>query len=134
VAAGNDEKQRKVEFVFTRSPDYRTIAANGVYGCITPRGDLHARLFVESAAAPEATHMVPEEDGTAGPETPVAPQKDEAVRAVYEREVQIGILMSPAAARLIGNWLLQRYEEWERHRGDFERGGEGEQDEHSIAD
>lgn len=119
MADDTNGPREKVRFVFRKAPDCRTIAANGAYGGLTPRGDVHMHLFIESPAVPEVTEMVPEEDGSPGPETAVSPKAEEGIRAVVEREVQVGVLMSPSTARLLGRWLLTRCEEWESLRDQF---------------
>ncbi len=44
---------QEFEFFFEYDKDYRIVAANGVWGGITLRGDIHLDFFVERQDVPE---------------------------------------------------------------------------------
>ncbi len=58
-------EDRHVKFVFHRAADYRVVAANCVWGGITPRGDILVEFMVESAANPETVTNLVRSDGGA---------------------------------------------------------------------
>ena len=44
---------REMKFVFEYDKDYRIVAANGVWGGVTPRGEINIDFFVERQRIPE---------------------------------------------------------------------------------
>ena len=95
-----------VKFVFVKSPDYRTIAASGVWGGVTPQGQLKLDLFVDSVVTPEfITHNI-RKDGRLGEEIERAPSG-----RIVTRELQIGVLLTVNVAEIIANWILARVQE-----------------------
>lgn len=108
-------EDRQVKFVYRRAADYRIIPANGVWGGVTPRGDLLAEFYVESLTTPETvTHLV-RADGRLGEELSRAP-----AQRPFVREVQVGLVLSLAQAESIGKWLVNKAEEFKRAKGQQE--------------
>lgn len=96
------ENPKELKFVYKRSPEYRTVAANGVHGGITGRGDFRFDLFVEYSQLPETvTHSITP-DGV-GPETGRDPGSPAIVR-----ETQVGVVMQLEQARNFAHWILER--------------------------
>ena len=96
------EAPRELKFVYTRASDYRVIAANGVQGGVTGRGDFRFDLFLESAEVPESvTHSITP-DGL-GPEIARDPARPDIVR-----EVQIGVVMQVDQAKSFAHWIMER--------------------------
>ena len=96
------ETRRELTFTFTRAADYRVIAANGVHGGVTGRGDFRFELFVESPGLPDfVTHSITP-DGL-GPETGREPAQSDIVR-----ESQVGVVMQVEQARSFAHWILER--------------------------
>lgn len=109
-------EDRRAKFVLTKSSDYRTIAANGVWGGVTPRGDLRVDFFLESLTFPEAvTHLV-NPDGKLGNELSRAPS-DRA----FTREIQMGVLLSLDHADSIGRWLIDTVSNFRKKQQDREK-------------
>jgi len=96
------ESPKDLKFVYARAPDYRVVAANGVHGGVTGRGDFRFDVFVESAQMPDSvTHSITP-DGL-GPEI-----EREPVRADILREVQVGVVMQIEQAKSFAHWILER--------------------------
>ena len=96
------EPRRELTFHFTKAPDYRIFAANGVHGGVTGRGDFKFDLFVESPQLPDTvTHSITP-DGL-GPETGREPAQADIVR-----ESQVGVVMQVEQARSFAHWILER--------------------------
>lgn len=104
------EARKDITFTFTRAPDYRVIAANGVHGGVTGRGDFKFDLFIESPELPESvTHSITP-DGL-GPETGRSPGAAQVVR-----ESQIGVVMQVEQARSFAHWILERLKAADQHK------------------
>jgi hypothetical protein len=101
---------KSLRFQFSLAPDYRLLAANGAWGGITTSGLIAADLYVDRQALPEAT-ILRISDGTAGNEEKIPPDSEERL---MEREVQVGLLLTPEAARVIGQWLIGKADEHDR--------------------
>jgi hypothetical protein len=94
--------ENTIRFEYIRSDDYRIIAANGAHGGLTSRGDFRFDLFVEGPKAPESVAHSITPDGL-GPEV-----EREPTGRIVERELQIGVIMSPAQARSLAQWIMSR--------------------------
>ncbi len=101
----SEEKNEKkeIEFVYEYDPGYRVVAANGVWGGVTPRGDFRLDFFVESSALPERlTHeLLPGKIGEELSRTP--PDK-----RLISRRLQVGVLLSLKEVQLIADFLNER--------------------------
>jgi hypothetical protein len=94
--------ENKIQFEYRRSDDYRIVAANGAHGGVTSRGDFRFDLFVEGPKAPEFVVHSITPDGL-GPEVEREPSG-----RIVERELQIGVVMSPTQAKSLAQWILSR--------------------------
>lgn len=85
--------------IYTRSSEYRTIAATGAWGGPSPAGEVIFDLFVERFSLPEEESLVVDETtGTALPQGPI--------QTPVLRESQIGVVLRPDVAYTIGRWLI----------------------------
>ena len=119
VAKANDVKTPKtVTFRFQRDEHYRLIPVNGIWGGVTPRGDVIADLIHESQALPEAiTHEVTAEGTLA--EVKRAPPTS------FQRTVLAGMVLTPEQAESIGLWLQRKAREAREQRDARAPGKEG---------
>ena len=90
------EKQdngNEIEFAYEYDPSYRVVAANGVWGGVTPRGDFRLDFFVESSAVPEriTIELLPDKSGKEVARTPD--------KRLFTRRLQTGVLLSLKEAR-----------------------------------
>jgi len=76
---------------------------NGVYGGITPRGELICHFFCEYTPPPSEEAFPITENGKLG-------QKEEHVKSEIEftRELRVGIVLNPIQAESIANWMLDK--------------------------
>lgn len=101
-----ESQEDVVKFVFVKSPDYKMIAANGVWGGVTPQGQLKLDLFVDSVDMPEfITHNILK-DGRLGEEIERKPSGK-----IITRELQIGVLLPINIAETIAKWILATLQE-----------------------
>jgi hypothetical protein len=104
-------KEGQIDFVFEYDPAYRVIATNGVWGGLTPRGDLKLDFFVESQATPDSVrHEVV--DGNLGKEISRSPER------AIARRLQVGVLLSIDDAENLRDFLKLKIEEIKKARGE----------------
>jgi hypothetical protein len=96
------EAPKEIVFRHTQAPDFRTVAANGVHGGVTGRGDFRFDFFVEYTDLPETvTHSVTP-DGL-GPQIDRTPERPDVIR-----ESQVSVVMHIEQARNLARWILER--------------------------
>src|SRR5262249_13191443 len=102
---------KSITINFSRSPDYRVIAANGALGGPAAQGVILVDFFVERIAAPLA--ITQQFTGGQPVEHHLVPNVDRTI----EREAQIGMMLTPEAARSIGEWLISKADDCEAIQG-----------------
>ena len=99
------EDKEKITFYYQKSPEYKTLYANGVFGGPTTRGEIKLDFFIESFGAPKTMTNSVTPDGL-GPEIDRDPSPNRLIR-----ELQIGVVMAPnqlkALVAFIQNHLRQ---------------------------
>lgn len=103
-----EHKLKQIEFNFQYDPAYRIIPTNGVWGGLTPRGDIKLDFFVESTATPERIINAINNDGSLGEEIERSPNRK------LVRHVQVGILMSITEAESIVNFISAKLHEYKK--------------------
>ena len=94
--------ERKIQVKYVRSPGYKIVPAGGVFGGVTPHGQLLCNFFVEYQDYPEKSEITVGADGKTGVENIYSTEN------AYIREVQVAIVLSRDVARSIGQWLLHQ--------------------------
>jgi len=100
-------KGRKLSVEYKEAPYYRRLPVTGAIGNVSPAGDVIVcnLLFETNALPPEIEIDVPEgaPEGTA-----IKLPKDsfEKVSLKVIRELQVGLVLTPKHARIIGTWLI----------------------------
>jgi hypothetical protein len=102
------QSKQTVTFHYLKSPDFRTIHADGIIGGITPQGILHGSLWAQRAPIPREVTMVVEPDGKLGQEV-ARVGRDGVVR-----ELQVDVMFNLAAALEIRDWLDKQIEQLEK--------------------
>lgn len=92
---------KKVTFRMFKDKDYKILHVDGAFGGITGGSLITCDLYAEKILTPEETTIEINEAGQIIRETntPANPPVD--------RIVQIGLVMTPAAARALGEWLIR---------------------------
>lgn len=101
----------RITYRYIRAPQYRKIPTSGVWGGVTPDGNIIANFFVDSPEMPTSITHELRSGGVLGEE--VARDYDETEGATIERSLEVGVVVSPEKARAIGQWLLAKAEEME---------------------
>jgi hypothetical protein len=95
-------KKEQLTFHYIKSNFFRVIHADGVWGGVTPRLDVHMALFSERSPIPaKITHAV----------TPLQKLGEEIQREVRDgivREVEAEVIMDVGVARSLVKWLQER--------------------------
>lgn len=103
--AKEPSKDRMVEtatFKYVKAPEYRVIAANGVYGGPQPRGEIKLDFFIEFLETPSIERFAVK-DNRIGESIERIPGEGSWVR-----ELQIGVMLSRSTAKSFAKWLLQK--------------------------
>lgn len=114
--ADETKKPEEIEFFFEFDPTYRIVAANGVWGGITPRGDIQLDFFVERQGVPEIIKHEFTEQGTLGNITDRKPEPR------FIRRLQVGILLSPDKADSIANFIKEKVAEFNEKAAAISKG------------
>ena len=106
----SDEQQTppsEVTYRFTHSIHSRKVPVDGVWGGITPYGNISVALFTDTPSYPDSvTHAV--DEGQIGAET------SREVEDVVERQVQVEFVLNLDLARVMRDWLNDRIKEAEK--------------------
>lgn len=98
--------EKKIKVLFSRSRDYRTVSATGIYGGPTPSGEILCNFFIEHVIFPDELEITLAPTGEKESEKQLFREGKSFIR-----EIQIGVMMSPHVAKSIGEWMIQRAEE-----------------------
>lgn len=115
--------EETIKIVFSSAPGYRVVAANGVWGGLTPRGELKMDFIVDSLRTPDLVAHSIKPDGGLGDEI-----RREPAEGVLFRELQIGILLPIGHAESIAKWMLDKVKEFNdqlKLKQEREKGKEG---------
>jgi hypothetical protein len=93
---------------YIKSPYFRVIHVDGVWGGLTGRGLIHAALYSERRAIPQVTEMYTQGDGELSQEKVVRSKKHIA------REVEADLLLDAKTAKELGEWLLTKVKEHDK--------------------
>lgn len=116
------EKPPTLKFSYKRSRDFRVIKVDGAWGGLTPRGDIVMSVFNERLPIPESDEYEISEEGTLGKRINQVTNTTGIIR-----EVEAAISLRPEVALTLGNWLLNKVEQFEKAFGvKFEQNEEGE--------
>ena len=100
----------KVTFRFKKDDDYRLIPVNGVWGGVTPRGDIKVDFFHESQSLPEEiTHTVTL-DGK------LTNEREHLPPLTVQRTILVGMVLTVEQAESIGRWLQEKAREVRKHQ------------------
>jgi len=96
------DSRKDIEFAYEYDPGYRVVAANGVWGGATPRGDFRLDFFVESLAIPQRLRheVLPDKLGDELSRTPD--------KGLITRRLQVGVLLSIHEVKSIADFLNQQ--------------------------
>ena len=107
-----EEKGKEtIEFKYTVADDYQVIYANGIFGGPNPSGEIRFDFWYEYRTFPEKIEFEVLKDKL-GEEISRTPQRPEIIR-----ERRVGIIMLPHHAKDIGNFLIEKSEQFLEREG-----------------
>ena len=102
----NGKKQPdEIRIEWEYDKDYRLVPANGMWGGITPRGDLRIEFFVEVVPTPSTgeTALFNDGSGSSYEEQRKIPEKPTVVR-----KVQVGVMVPPHQIPSFMEWFKDK--------------------------
>lgn len=100
----NNKMIDSITFEYKLSEDYKVYAVNGLFGGITPKGDLMINLFYEGNPIPEHSTYNVNPDGSIGDET------ERIVSSSLVRNIPFGVSMAIDTAKSFKGWLEDKIE------------------------
>jgi hypothetical protein len=97
----NQEKADKLRFHYIKSNHFRVIHADGAWGGLTPRLEIHMAVYSERPAIPDVIEQEINADQSLGSETAIH-GRDGVIR-----EVEADLVMSFPTAKALHAWLGQ---------------------------
>ncbi len=101
------EIRDSIAFHYQKSPFYRTVHTDGVWGGLTPRGYIAMTLFAERNPIPRQLHYAVSPEGALGEETDRV-QKDGIIR-----EAAVTAMMDVKLAKALRDWLQEKIDQAE---------------------
>ena len=98
-----ERSKKTMNVKFSKSPEYKIVGATGAYGGPTPQGEILCHLFIEYPLPPERVEIEVNPDGS-------FQERVQEPKDVIVRELQVGLLLRPDIARIIGKWLVDHAE------------------------
>jgi len=90
-----------------KSPLFRNIVVDGVYGGITPKGTIHVAVFSERTPIPTQIGLILDQGGSfIDEDASMRVQRDGFVR-----ELEAGLVLTTETAESVAQWLLKKVQE-----------------------
>lgn len=108
----------KIKFHYIKSNSFRVVHVDGVFGGLSPTGEISASLFSQRPPIPQLTVQTLKSENELGDEI-VAERvsKDGIVR-----EMEVSLVLSPQVAEAFAKWLMERVEQHKKLKADTEEG------------
>ena len=103
------EKLKEVQFVFEEADDYKIAHVNGVWGGVTPRGELVCNFFFEHTPVPNVEIRYVDDKGKLTEKSIRKPSEPSVIR-----ELRVGISLHKEQAISIAKWMLERVKQFEQ--------------------
>lgn len=100
----------RIHYTYELAPEARLQVAHGVWGGVTPQGEIEIQFYSESDTPPPYSDLVIGPDGMPGPE--VCPGDDD--QRNITRHIHSRLLLNYNTARAVLDWLEERVNELEQ--------------------
>jgi hypothetical protein len=98
---------KDIDFHYIKTPCYRTYHVDGIFGGLTPRGNLYVELFVERKPTPNMVKHAVKDSGEVGEEL------FREGKSGFVREIECGLSMDIQTAKSLQKWLESKISEFE---------------------
>jgi hypothetical protein len=95
----------KIRFHYIKGTYFRVVHVDGVFGGVSPTGDIFASMFSQRPPIPQAT-VQKVKDGLLGEEI----MEERVSKDGFVREMEIGLTMRPEVAETLVKWLQEKLE------------------------
>jgi hypothetical protein len=99
-----DEKPKSIKFHYLKSSHFRVVHVDGIFGGLSPRGEVTFALYSERFAIPQQTEQVLNPDGSLGKDVP----EGRVGRDGVVRELEVEAVMTTETARGLRDWLTEQ--------------------------
>jgi hypothetical protein len=106
--------KQTIDYHYIKTNHYRTFYANGVFGGITPRGELQMDFFIERQVIPQLATYKILNDGKLGEMIKTNGKSG------FIREFDCGVVMNMEVAVAFHQWLGQKIEEFVKIKNEKE--------------
>lgn len=104
AAEAPSNEQQEIHFRYVKSNFFRVIHADGAWGGLSPRGDIHMSFYNERGALPDSSVL------TLGPDGPLKSEVAES-KGDLIREIECDIVLDLATAIGLRRWLDDKVKE-----------------------
>lgn len=105
--------QSKLHFHFVKSSVFRVIYAEGVFGGVSPKGQIRMSLFNERFPLPQETVHEVLQNSEGGIMLGNEVTTDRVSKSGIIRELEADIVLSYETAKIVHQWMGERIEEME---------------------
>lgn len=98
----------KVKFHYIKAGYFRVVHMDGVFGGLSPTGDIFMSIFSQRPPIPQVTVQPVKEDGELGEEI-IA---ERTVKDGLVREIEVGIAVRPEIAETLIKWLQEKVDQY----------------------
>jgi hypothetical protein len=104
----NPPEKDKVKFYYIKANEFRVVHMDGVFGGLSPTGDIFMSIFSQRPPIPTMTVQPVKENGELGDEL----MSERTVKDGLVREIEVGIAVRPEVAETLIKWLQDRMEQY----------------------
>jgi hypothetical protein len=101
-----------IEVHYLKTKNYRTYHVDGIFGGVTPEGNLYMELFLQRTATPRSTEYEITNEGYLGAEI----FDSRTGKSGIIREIESGLVMSMEVAKTIKGWIDEKITQYEKSK------------------
>jgi hypothetical protein len=113
----------KIKFHYIKANHFRVVHVDGVFGGLSPSGDIFASLFSQRPPIPTLTVQPIKENGELGDEI----ISERASKDGIVREMEVGLAIRPEVAQKLIGWLQEKVDQYNKLKTQTEQQTQEEQ-------
>jgi hypothetical protein len=103
-------ESKTVQFHYIKGNFFRVVHVDGIFGGLSPTGDIFASFFSQRPPIPRLTVQSVNEKGELGEE--LLPESE--IRDGLVREIEVGVVMRPEVAENLIKWLQTQVDSYKK--------------------